>query len=100
MNSKKKPRGRITELLADDTERPDQGPAKPSTEKQAEFRRQVREIAPETHPHMQTWKPGDAPSQAQEWCVEALAKAGTLSIIGGYPPTVNFFPLGTAMGKT
>ena len=27
------------------------------------------------------------PSQALRWAVEALAKAGTLSIIGVYPPT-------------
>lgn len=32
--------------------------------------------------------PGDAPSQALRWEVDAFAKAGTLSIIGGYgPPT-------------
>jgi threonine dehydrogenase-like Zn-dependent dehydrogenase len=28
-----------------------------------------------------------------------VAKAGTLSIIGVYPQTVNFFPLGMAMNK-
>jgi threonine dehydrogenase-like Zn-dependent dehydrogenase len=31
--------------------------------------------------------------------VQALAKAGTLSIIGVYPPTDPFFPIGTAMKK-
>jgi threonine dehydrogenase-like Zn-dependent dehydrogenase len=30
------------------------------------------------------------------WAVEASAKAGTLSIIGVYPPTVRFFPIGIA----
>jgi threonine dehydrogenase-like Zn-dependent dehydrogenase len=43
--------------------------------------------------------PGDAPSQALRWAVEALAKAGTLSIIGVYPPTVESFPIGQAMNK-
>jgi threonine dehydrogenase-like Zn-dependent dehydrogenase len=33
------------------------------------------------------------------WAVEALAKAGTLSIIGVYPPTVRSFPIGKAMNK-
>jgi threonine dehydrogenase-like Zn-dependent dehydrogenase len=40
-----------------------------------------------------------APNQALEWAVESLAKAGTLAIIGVYPPTFNQFPLGKAMGK-
>ncbi len=33
------------------------------------------------------------------WGVEALAKAGTISIIGVYPQTVNVFPIGMAMMK-
>src|SRR6185437_6125204 len=43
--------------------------------------------------------PGDAPSQALEWAVKALAKAGTLSIIGVYPESAKHFPIGTAMMK-
>lgn len=31
-----------------------------------------------------------------EWAVEALAKAGTLGIIGIYPPTMTSFPIGAA----
>jgi threonine dehydrogenase-like Zn-dependent dehydrogenase len=45
------------------------------------------------------WQPGDAPSQALEWAVESLAKAGTLSIIGVYSELVNSFPIGSAMMK-
>lgn len=44
-------------------------------------------------------KIGDAPSQVLEWGVQALAKAGTLSIIGVYPQTMSSFPIGAAMGK-
>jgi threonine dehydrogenase-like Zn-dependent dehydrogenase len=33
------------------------------------------------------------------WAVQALAKAGTLSIIGVYPDSDRFFPLGLAAGK-
>jgi threonine dehydrogenase-like Zn-dependent dehydrogenase len=34
-----------------------------------------------------------------DWAAEAIAKAGTLSIIGVYPETVRVFPIGEAMGK-
>jgi threonine dehydrogenase-like Zn-dependent dehydrogenase len=42
---------------------------------------------------------GDAPSLSLEWATEALAKAGTLAIIGVYPQSHNAFPIGTAMNK-
>ncbi|HDZ56079.1 MAG TPA: glutathione-dependent formaldehyde dehydrogenase [Pseudomonas xinjiangensis] len=45
------------------------------------------------------WQPGDGPSQALEWAVEALAKAGTLSILGVYPAEARTFPIGVAMNK-
>jgi threonine dehydrogenase-like Zn-dependent dehydrogenase len=45
------------------------------------------------------WHPGDAPSQVLEWAVEALAKAGTFSIVGVYGEMVNTFPIGSAMEK-
>ncbi|WP_434676781.1 glutathione-dependent formaldehyde dehydrogenase [Pseudomonas sp. R1-18] len=45
------------------------------------------------------WQPGDEPSQALEWAVQGLAKAGTLSIIGVYPAGFDSFPIGTAMNK-
>ena len=45
------------------------------------------------------WHRGDAPSQAQQWAIDALAKAGTLAIIGAYPPNDMSFPIGRAMNK-
>lgn len=45
------------------------------------------------------WQPGQGPSQALKWAVEGVAKAGTISIIGVYPPTHNEFPIGAAMNK-
>ena len=45
------------------------------------------------------WKPGNAPSQVLTWGVQALAKAGTFSIIGVYPETMTRFPIGMAMMK-
>ncbi|HWV37372.1 MAG TPA: zinc-dependent alcohol dehydrogenase [Vulgatibacter sp.] len=75
------------------------GPAEPGDEEKAQFEQELKEIAPEVNPSGENWVPGDAPSQAIEWAVQALAKAGTLSIIGVYPPSDRFFPLGLAMGK-
>ncbi|MCQ4324891.1 glutathione-dependent formaldehyde dehydrogenase [Stutzerimonas stutzeri] len=49
--------------------------------------------------HRGLWQPGDAPSQVLEWAVQSLAKAGTLSIIGVYPPDAMTFPIGLAMNK-
>ncbi len=43
--------------------------------------------------------PGNAPSQALEWAVEMAAKAGHISLIGVYPPTLTQFPIGKAFGK-
>jgi len=34
-----------------------------------------------------------------EFPVQSLAKVGTLAIIGVYPPTDSFFPIGMAMNK-
>lgn len=45
------------------------------------------------------WQPGDKPTQALQWAVEALAKAGSLAIIGVYPPGTRDFPIGMAMNK-
>jgi threonine dehydrogenase-like Zn-dependent dehydrogenase len=42
---------------------------------------------------------GNKPSQALEWAVEIVAKAGHISLIGVYPPTLTTFPIGKAFGK-
>ena len=34
-----------------------------------------------------------------DWAVEAVAKAGTISIIGDYPESFEFFPFGKAVNK-
>ncbi|MEA3251244.1 MAG: zinc-dependent alcohol dehydrogenase [Pseudomonadota bacterium] len=66
----------------------------------AEQEREADEAAPQTNPSGDTWRPGDAPSQALQWAVEGLAKAGTLSIIGVYPPDFRHFPIGMAMNRS
>jgi threonine dehydrogenase-like Zn-dependent dehydrogenase len=45
------------------------------------------------------WQPGSGPTQVAEWAVESVAKAGTVCLIGVYPPTVEEFPIGAAMMK-
>ena len=59
----------------------------------------VDEVAPERSPSDGNWHPGDAPSQALDWAVQAVAKAGHISIVGVYPPTLHSFPIGEAMNK-
>lgn len=58
-----------------------------------------RQNAPETHEQDGNWAPGDAPAQPLDWATQSLAKAGTLGIIGVYPPTARHFPIGIAMNK-
>ena len=55
--------------------------------------------APEANPQGDNWHPGDAPTRALLWEVEAVDKGGTLAIIGVYPKTVQEFPIGLAMNK-
>jgi threonine dehydrogenase-like Zn-dependent dehydrogenase len=60
---------------------------------------QVAEVAPHTRPKGANWVPGNAPSQVLDWAVKVISKAGTLSIVGVYPPTAQFFNIGAAMNK-
>ncbi|KOV81265.1 zinc-dependent alcohol dehydrogenase [Nocardia sp. NRRL S-836] len=54
---------------------------------------------PDDKPSGEQWKPGDAPEQALKWAVEMVAKAGSIGIIGVYPPGFEQFPIGEAMNK-
>lgn len=90
---------RAIDAVGVDAEHPHTGPAAAKAKKEkAQFDREKREVAPEQHPRGSLWRPGDAPSQALQWAVEALAKAGTLSIIGVYGET-RTFPIGHAVDK-
>ncbi len=90
---------RAIDAVGVDSETASSGPAAKEARKQeAEFAEQVEKVAPDARPET-GWKPGGAPGQAVTWAVKSLAKAGTLSIIGVYPETAEFFPLGLAMNK-
>jgi threonine dehydrogenase-like Zn-dependent dehydrogenase len=77
---------------------PHKGPAaqKLATQRQ-QFEAELDQIAPDRNPHGGNWQPGDAPSLVLSWAVDALCKAGTLAVVGVYPPAERNFPIGTAM---
>lgn len=91
---------RVIDAVGVDAEHAHAGPVTKEAEQKGEaFAREVEQVAPKQNPQGDLWKPGDAPSQALFWAVEALAKVGTQSIIGVYPPTMETFPIGQAMNK-
>ncbi len=74
--------------------------AHPTHSQKKQFAQQMDTIAPgASSAAKKKWWIGGAPTQALEWAVESVAKAGTLSIIGVYPPTLMSFPIGIAMNK-
>lgn len=64
-----------------------------------EGKKELEKIAPDAITQGDQWRAGDAPTQALDWAVDALCKAGQLAIIGVYPPTDRVFPIGKAMNK-
>ncbi|HCF27310.1 MAG TPA: glutathione-dependent formaldehyde dehydrogenase [Cyanobacteria bacterium UBA11049] len=91
---------RAIDAVGVDSNQPHHGPAAQQMQQQKqELQQELQQIAPKTNPQGDNWHPGDGPSVAVTWAVQALAKAGTLSIIGVYPQTHRFFPLGMAMNK-
>ncbi len=91
---------RVIDAVGVDAQHTHGGPAEDEAEQKSDkFASEVASVAPDQNVQGDLWKPGDAPSQALEWAVQALAKAGTLSIIGVYPPTMESFPIGMAMNK-
>ncbi len=90
---------RIIDAVGVDAVSPDHGPAKATRSERKAFESEVDSIVKKQNADGENWVPGNAPSQAVRWAVEMLAKGGTLSIIGVYPPTAEVFPIGKAMNK-
>jgi threonine dehydrogenase-like Zn-dependent dehydrogenase len=91
---------RAVDAVGVDASRPHEGPAaKQANQHKGQFQQEQRQVAPKVNIQGDNWHPGDAPSQALAWAVQSLAKAGTLSIVGVYPPSAQFFPIGAAMNK-
>lgn len=91
---------RVIDAVGVDAEHPEHGFARLrsiASGKEREYREQVRRLAPRLNVRDGHWRPGRGPSQVLEWAVKSCAKAGTVSIVGIYPPAMESFPLGLAM---
>ena len=88
---------RVIDAVGVDANRPHSGPAAKGGKQ--EHAKEVQQVAPKTNPKDGNWEPGDAPSQVLNWALDAVAKAGTLSIIGVYSELMKSFPIGKAMEK-
>ena len=89
---------RVIDAVGVDAMHAHEGPAAEQAKQQEQrFQQQRQEVAPQQNPHDGQWVPGDAPSQALEWAVGAVAKAGTIGVIGVYPPQAHTFPIGETM---
>lgn len=87
---------RVIDAVGVDANMPHSGPAaKPAAKKHA---KEKGKVAPEAKPKNGNWEPGDAASIVLDWAVQAVAKAGTISIIGVYGE-LDSFPIGDAMEK-
>ncbi len=89
---------RAIDAVGVDAVKPDGGPAAEGIDP-ARHEAVSRQATPERNPTGGQWVPGDAPTLALEWAVKSLAKAGTLGIVGVYPPQVETFPIGLAMNR-
>jgi threonine dehydrogenase-like Zn-dependent dehydrogenase len=91
---------RVIDAVGVDAQRPTSGPASEEAAEHAqEFDAERDAAAPDSRPRGNQWVPGDAPSQVSRWACDAVAKAGTIGIIGVYPAGFSSFPLGEAMNK-
>lgn len=86
---------RVIEAVGVDAERATSGPAAEEGEGMAgQYDAEMAQIAPETNPQGDNWHPGGSPSQSLNWAAQAVAKAGTIGIIGVFPPQQMGAPVG------
>jgi threonine dehydrogenase-like Zn-dependent dehydrogenase len=92
---------RVIDAVGVDAQHAHHGPAAQEAQQhEAEFAAEQKQVSPEQHPNKSgNWVPGDAPSQVLRWATKAVAKAGTIGIIGVYPMEAQSFPLGVAMNR-
>lgn len=75
------------------------GPAVANQKTLAGFKEELTEIARHGLPDSEAFQPGGAPSQSLKWAIEAVAKAGTVSLIGVYSAPVQNFPIEQILEK-
>jgi threonine dehydrogenase-like Zn-dependent dehydrogenase len=91
---------RVVDAVGVEAERPKSGPAAEQAREQgAELDAARAQAAPQTNEQGDLWHPGDAPTQAAQWAVQAVANAGTIGVIGVYPPQLKAYPFGEAFNK-
>jgi threonine dehydrogenase-like Zn-dependent dehydrogenase len=91
---------RVIDAVGVDAQHPVSGPAaRIGAETAAEFEIERERAAPDTNVKDRQWVPGSAPSQALRWATDMVAKAGTIGVIGLYPPEHTSYPLGTMMNR-
>ncbi|HLS76161.1 MAG TPA: alcohol dehydrogenase catalytic domain-containing protein [Nocardia sp.] len=91
---------RVIDAVGVDAQAPKSGPAAADLPVDAEtFEAERRAAAPEGNTGDGQWVVGDAPSLAARWATRAVAKAGTVGIIGVYPPGFDRYPLGETVGR-
>jgi threonine dehydrogenase-like Zn-dependent dehydrogenase len=76
-----------------------QRPAGTSGEQAQQFDTEQRQTAPDNDAREGQWVPGDGPSQVSQWAAQAVAKAGSIGIIGVYPQTISTYPIGVVMNR-
>ena len=86
---------RVIDAVGVDAQRPPDTPDQDAKQFEAER----KQAAPVRRPRDDQWVPGDAPSQVSRWAVQAVAKAGTVGVIGVYPPNLLSYPIGVAMNR-
>ncbi|MBB3695454.1 zinc-dependent alcohol dehydrogenase [Sphingomonas sp. BK580] len=90
---------RVIDAVGVDAQHAHDGPAEPGLLSKVATAVEQRLIEPAAKTLGHHFVAGDSPNQVLQWAVEAIAKGGTLSIIGVYPPTDTHFPIGQAMNK-
>ena len=90
---------RVIDAVGVDAQHAHGGPDAPGLLDKAKIAVERAVIEPMARKHGRHWIAGDNPSQVLDWAVECVAKGGTISIIGVYPPTDRVFPIGMAMNK-
>jgi threonine dehydrogenase-like Zn-dependent dehydrogenase len=92
---------RVIDAVGVDAQHAHHGPAaREAHQHEPEFAAEQEQVSPKQHPTKDgNLVPGDAPGQVLRWATKAVAKAGTISIIGVYPMEAQSFPLSVAMNR-
>lgn len=90
---------RVIDAVGVDAQRPESGPAVAAEDDVHRLEKEHAATVPSARPGETAQILSDERAQVLQWAVEAVAKAGTLAIIGNYPLNARIFPIGLAMNK-